>query len=138
MAKIIEPAKWSTGIAWSLECKDLKFPESGWGFPCDATGALLPDADPAAVRNLQALRDDPTGHTPLVIVRREWEERIPAMIQCDCGHHFYLGIHGADMDCQRCGATYNTAGQRLAEREHWGEETGESAADYDAGFAGRE
>ena len=31
--------------------------------------------------------------------------------------------------CDRCGDDYNSAGQRLAPREQWGEETGESAAD---------
>lgn len=29
---------------------------------------------------------------------------------------------------------YNSSGQMLAPREQWGEETGETAADYDRGF----
>lgn len=33
-----------------------------------------------------------------------------------------------DITCE-CGAEYNSAGQRLAPREQWGEETGESYAD---------
>jgi len=31
--------------------------------------------------------------------------------------------------CTTCKSDYNWAGQRLASREQWGEETGESAAD---------
>ena len=31
--------------------------------------------------------------------------------------------------CEICGADYNWAGDRLAPRDQWGEETGESAAD---------
>lgn len=31
--------------------------------------------------------------------------------------------------CGNCGADYNTFGQRLAPREQWGWETGESASD---------
>ena len=42
---------------------------------------------------------------------------------------------GALIDCQgftttcQCGIDYNWAGQRLASREEWGEETGETYAD---------
>lgn len=31
--------------------------------------------------------------------------------------------------CGQCGADYNMSGQRLAAREQWGEETGETASD---------
>lgn len=31
--------------------------------------------------------------------------------------------------CEKCGADYNWAGQRLAPRSQWGEETGESPSD---------
>lgn len=51
---------------------------------------------------------------------------IPALWRCDCG---------AELECPNftntceCGADYNSAGQRLAPREQWGEETGETFQD---------
>lgn len=44
--------------------------------------------------------------------------------KCACGHRVYLG--GFTNTCE-CGAEYNSAGQRLAPRSCWGEETGETA-----------
>jgi hypothetical protein len=34
--------------------------------------------------------------------------------------------HSFTNTCDKCGADYNTAGQRLAPRSQWGEETGET------------
>lgn len=53
-----------------------------------------------------------------------WE---PAIGQCSCGEQVYLDRF--TNTCHGCGADYNSAGQRLADRSQWGEETGESAAD---------
>lgn len=51
----------------------------------------------------------------------------PAIGQCDCGAQVELA-HFTNT-CDRCGADYNSSGQRLASREFWGEETGEHPAD---------
>lgn len=53
-------------------------------------------------------------------------------IQC-CGQPLECG--GFTNTCPTCGADYNWNGTRLAPREQWGEETGETAAEiltYDA------
>ena len=56
---------------------------------------------------------------------RTWTE--PAVGLCDvCGREVYLD--GFTCPCE-CGADYNSAGQRLAPRAQWGEETGESLGD---------
>lgn len=55
----------------------------------------------------------------------EKESRVKT-ITC-CGRR--LECHGFTNTCEVCGADYNWAGQRLASREQWGEETGETAAD---------
>lgn len=47
-------------------------------------------------------------------------------IECDCGEIVYCT--GFTNTCE-CGADYNWNGVRLASREFWGEETGESFAD---------
>ena len=54
------------------------------------------------------------------------------VIQC-CGQT--LECDGFTNTCPVCGADYNWNGTRLAPREQWGEETGETAAEilsYDA------
>lgn len=48
------------------------------------------------------------------------------IIRC-CGEE--LVCYGFTNTCEKCGADYNWAGQRLASRSQWGEETGETAAD---------
>lgn len=48
------------------------------------------------------------------------------VIKC-CGEELDCG--GFTNTCEICGADYNWAGQRLAPRSQWGEETGECAAD---------
>lgn len=57
----------------------------------------------------------------------------PEEMRCQCGAILHFGRPGADVQCDRCGADYNSSGQRLAPRAQWGEETGETAADYDRG-----
>ena len=54
---------------------------------------------------------------------RAYQERIGL---CSCGKQVVLE-HFTNT-CE-CGADYNTAGQLLAPREQWGEETGESLSD---------
>ena len=51
----------------------------------------------------------------------------PALWQCDCGEK--LECPDFTNTCDKCGADYNSGGQRLAPRAQWGEETGESLAD---------
>ncbi len=50
----------------------------------------------------------------------------PKIITCSCGRK--VSCYEFTNTC-RCGADYNWCGQRLASREQWGEETGESASD---------
>ena len=48
------------------------------------------------------------------------------LVECDCGEK--VMCEGFTSTCI-CGADYNSSGQRLAPREQWGEETGETIAD---------
>lgn len=81
--------------------------------------------------------------SPLVIVNRltRYECVDPqcdgeaTIINCDCGNQLEKERPGADLDCDKCGRSYNSSGQLLADRSQWGEETGETASDYDQGFA---
>ena len=60
------------------------------------------------------------------------EDGRPIQMRCDCGRTLNAGR--GDTDCEGCGREYNSAGQLLAPRSQWGEETGETAADYDQGY----
>lgn len=53
-------------------------------------------------------------------------KRPTRIVRCVCGHH--VECRGFTNTCE-CGADYNMSGDRLAPREQWGEETGESADD---------
>jgi hypothetical protein len=67
------------------------------------------------------------------IVRQREGRGIPAVGRCACGSEVTLS--GFTNTCE-CGTDYNMSGDKLASREQWGEETGESvaeilAADYE-------
>ena len=70
-----------------------------------------------------------------ILVYREHENGTPGLMQCDCGRKIEIYDH-RDLHCGKCGRDYNSAGQQLADRSQWGEETGETAMDYDLGAAG--
>lgn len=58
----------------------------------------------------------------------EWDtrERAYVIVRCDCGQELTCDDFTNTCDC---GTDYNWSGHRLAPREQWGEETGETAAD---------
>ena len=59
-------------------------------------------------------------------ITRQWTD--PAIGICDvCGCEVELSSF--TNTCYQCGADYNSAGERLALREQWGEETQEYPAD---------
>ena len=72
---------------------------------------------------------------PERITKRDADGR-PVTLRCDCNALLHLDDvrPGADVECDRCGREYNSGGQALAPRSQWGEETGETAQDYYAGF----
>ena len=69
-----------------------------------------------------------------ILQQREWvtDEKTGTEYLCDrigechCGRHIYLDSFTNTCEC---GADYNSAGQELAPRSQWGEETGESVQD---------
>lgn len=106
----------------------------GFSFPSDASGNIdeskLSDA---AKANLRACHDGAIvfngRHIGLIdkgVVTYTNRQREPAIGECACGREVVLA--GFTNACE-CGRDYNSAGQELAPREQWGEETGESLAD---------
>jgi hypothetical protein len=97
----------------------------GWGrfLPCDQDGKVL-DVEREARR--QEFDQDPDlRYTGIRVVNSRY--RVPSVGRCTCGYEVELGCF--TNTCDRCGRDYNSAGQLLAPRSQWGEETGETAAD---------
>lgn len=99
---------------------------AGFSFDVDENGNLL-RPNPDAEENYRKCK---CGELPVVdcgIHKMEWSYRHPAILRCHCGDTVELS--GFTNTCDKCGADYNSAGQTLAPRDQWGEETGESLAD---------
>jgi hypothetical protein len=101
-------------------------------FPCDQGGNVnLDELMPIARENLAKCRSgehDGVKIEPRGIHRhtQSWWE--PAIGLCNvCGTE--VALEGDPCTCPKCNTDYNSAGQQLAPRSQWGEETGESLAD---------
>ena len=57
-----------------------------------------------------------------IIQQRDHKKGIPRVGLCPCGEE--IELEGFTNTCD-CGRDYNWAGQELAPREQWGEDTGE-------------
>lgn len=99
---------------------------SGFSFECDERGTVKVTPDSCAeISYLACLNGEVAGvkveRQP--IRKHERDYRVPAVGECNhCGAEVVLG--GFTNTCD-CGVDYNSAGQELASREQWGEETGE-------------
>jgi hypothetical protein len=117
------------------ECREYSYdyewndcPGAGFGFPCDEHGNIDEESmAPEARENLRKCRNGENDVTDKGVQVREWRYRAPNIGRCDCGAEVVLD--GFTNTCDGCGADYNSAGQRLAPRSQWGEETGESLGD---------
>lgn len=58
-----------------------------------------------------------------------------ATFTCDCGEELTVWPPGSNVECEECGREFNSGGQLLVPRSQWGDEAGETSADYDRGFA---
>ncbi len=106
-------------------------PGCGFAFECDAAGKVDPSQlAGAGARNYLECLSGTVGGAPIgKPYQRTYEHsyRESAIGVCDdCGRDVELDRFTCACDC---GADYNTAGQRLAPRAQWGEETGESIGD---------
>lgn len=104
--------------------EQVNCPGAGFGFDCDADGNVnLPEE---AVSNYRACIAGEFNVVDRGVVVERWSYREPAVGLCCCGRE--VELCGFTNTCD-CGRDYNSAGQELAPREQWGEETGESLSD---------
>jgi hypothetical protein len=100
-----------------------------FGFPCDEKGEIdFNSLNEVAANNARRLlANEMLGYVDRGVIT--WNSRFtePAVGLCEaCGRE--VSLDGFTNTCD-CGADYNSAGQRLAARSQWGEETGESLSD---------
>lgn len=125
---IIRQREHHSGVDYALDFKWRKDKWGGFSFPCDKAGKvdeskLNPDA-------LENYRKCLSGEHDVVcegVVTIPYSYHEPAIGRCSCGKGVILDSF--TNTCDGCGADYNSAGQRLAPREQWGEETGEHWAE---------
>ena len=105
-------------------------PDRGFSFDCDKDGVIdTANLAPAGMASLTECQAGFSGGARIIydgIVRVERSYTEPAIGLCDCGEQ--VALSNFTNTCA-CGADYNTAGQLLAPRYQWGEETGESLSD---------
>jgi hypothetical protein len=129
--RIFKPAKRVEITHRTMEFRYLEDSGAGFGFNCNERGQVdITTMNDAAFANYRGcLAGNVNGKAVYCDGIREWKNRYtePGEGRCSCGEIVLLD--GFTNTCDRCGADYNYAGQLLAPRSQWGEETGETAAD---------
>lgn len=126
--KIIQRASYGESVSYHLEYRYQDLPSAGFSFSCDEEGNHQ-NPNEAAIENLRLCRLGSVRGEAVVfegLQKREHTYRIPAVGLCVCGEHVSLGSF---TNTCGCGRDYNSAGQQLADRSQWGEETGEHWSD---------
>jgi hypothetical protein len=106
-------------------------PGAGFSFECDENGIVnMTDWSKVKHKNYNAcvlgvINNSVVKDRGVESRHHTWTQ--PAVGECECGDEVVLS--GFTNTCECCGADYNMSGQRLAPREQWGAETGESVAD---------
>lgn len=128
MPEIIQEARWETGVELRRVFERRSDPSSGYSFPCDEQGEPLPgEMQAAGWRSYFYVLDHPEQYADRGVVKRRWACRHPAIIRCPCGKA--VSLDDAWLNICSCGRDFDGAGNVLAPRSQWGEETGESLAE---------
>jgi hypothetical protein len=129
--EIITPSYFEEWTEFLLTFENLDFPGSGWSFPCDALGRVFEDELAPAVKRILAAClsgiNDGDRVSKAEVKSYTHSHHRPAIARCVCGQDIELS--GFTNTCDKCGRDYNSSGQSLAPRSHWGEETEESPED---------
>jgi len=126
MIEIIKP-KWARQeTTFELFFEDRRCPGAGFTFEANRFGEVSQDLSKEARANYVDISSNLHDYKAPVLQSntRRWVE--PAVGRCYCGRAVIL--YGFTNTCE-CGREYNWAGQELAPRQQWGEETGENPAD---------
>jgi hypothetical protein len=126
--EIISEAFNHTGVTYYRHFHWKDDPGAGFLFPCDERGNvdMVMLSEPGRKNYEKCIDGNYNVVDDGVRANRDtWRE--PAVGRCHCGEEVVLS--GFTNTCEKCGTDYNSAGQCLAPRSQWGEETGEHPAD---------
>lgn len=125
--QIISHREHISEVSYRLQFDSYETPGWGYSFECDENGNLLATNE-AALENYRKVQAQPDKFRDKGVQTYHHSYVVPAVGRCeDCGME--VSLDGFTNTCERCGADYNSGGQRLAPREFWGEETGEHLSD---------
>lgn len=132
MIEIIRRRDQRENITYQQEYRYARHPDDGFSFECNKNGYV--DWSKLSSRGKDNLAMCLKGKNPKTgekIINAGIEKLTnsyvePAVGRCACGREVELS--GFTNTCV-CGREYNSAGQQLADRSLWGEETGEHPAD---------
>lgn len=126
--KILRERRRVTEIEVTHEFEWKDEPGSGYSFPVDPDGNYTGDIPSPGHDNWQEAKAGTIeGLIDKGLRTHTWEITEPRVGECDdCGRKVTLSHF---TNTCRCGADYNNFGQRLAPREQWGWDTGESVGD---------
>ena len=110
-----------TEYRWEFNWTDGR--GGGFAFDCDADGNPTNESE-CSRENFRKCRSGEFEVEDLGIKRYSYRQKSSAIGRCDCGEE--VDLYGFTNTCYGCGSDYNSAGQLLAPREQWGEETGET------------
>lgn len=129
MAEFISRSKRVTNITYARSFQSRAMPGASFSFDCDAAGVIdRSTLRPAGLANLEGCLNGALNVIDEGVIQYSNTYTEPAVIRCQCGARVTLYDPFAS-GCDHCGREYNGAGQLLAPRSQWGEETGESLAD---------
>jgi hypothetical protein len=129
--KILHPSKTYSVVTYRREFDYKGHDRWGFIFECNEKGEVdVGKLAPAGLESYSACLTGVVNGREVVdcgVERDERWARDPAVGECNhCSAEVVL--YGFTNTCE-CGAAYNCAGQELAPRECWGEETGEHWSD---------
>jgi hypothetical protein len=127
--KIITHGHHETFVEYRHDFGYVDRPSAGFSYDVDEQGNLLSSVTECARDGYRQCLTGTIDGKKVVdngIVRYEHSYYQPAIGRCDCGQEMTLGRFTNTCEC---GRDYNSAGQMLAPRSQWGEETGETYAD---------
>lgn len=129
MLKNITERQRKTTTEYSVEF--LRDDTSGFSFPCDAHGNLLPMSDCARANYEDCMAHPEKWEKWNAVTKYTFKYTEPAHGTCVCGREVTLvdEFYGA---CQcECGRWYNLFGQELLEPENWEEDSSEYYGGWD-------
>lgn len=124
--KIISPRQRINNFRATVNFNRKDVPGAGFSFDCDKSGKPIFNS-PLAEENYKKCVNGEFDVTGPFYTEMGGSYIQPAIGICDdCNEE--VELHGFTNTCE-CGTDYNMSGQKLASREFWGDDTGESLSD---------